>query len=229
MTELEALAKDCIENHTHRLIDNPSKQDIYTREESIYISGYKECERQNKNKIAELEAKNELLEGRTKEFEVQIMGLLIKYEEIYKRFPDLKEAYKTVEQVHNEIAELKATQDRLVERLNEAKYLVDTFLDFESSAQEIGLCISDDIRERADKFLCNYPVKSDNLTKAKKIYVLKKWKVTDLVGYWVNDGITAEMGAAESYLEGDRENRDYDEYDLDVSDLSYNQIFGERK
>ena len=56
MTKLEALAKDCIENHTHRLIDKPSKQDIYTREESIYISGYKECERQNKNKIEQLEA-----------------------------------------------------------------------------------------------------------------------------------------------------------------------------
>ena len=62
-----------------------------------------------------------------------------------------------------------------------------------------------------------------------KVYVLKKWKVTDLVGYWVNDGITAEIDEAESYLEHDRENRDYDEYDLDVSDLSYNQIFGERK
>ena len=59
MTKLEALAKDCIENHTHRLIDKPSEQDIYTREESIYISGYKECERQNKNKIKQLEAQIE--------------------------------------------------------------------------------------------------------------------------------------------------------------------------
>ena len=61
-----------------------------------------------------------------------------------------------------------------------------------------------------------------------KVYVLKKWKVTDLVGYWVNNGVTAEISKAESYLEGDRANRDYDEYDLDVSDLSYNQIFGEK-
>lgn len=37
------------------------------------------------------------------------------------------------------------------------------------------------------------------------------------------------MKQAESYVEHDRENRDYDEYDLDVSNLSYNQIFGERK
>ena len=42
MTELEAKAKDCIENHTHKLVDKPTKQDIYLREESIYISGYKQ-------------------------------------------------------------------------------------------------------------------------------------------------------------------------------------------
>ena len=59
MTELEALARECIENHTHKLIARPTKQDIYTREESIYISGYKECERQNKNRIAELEERIE--------------------------------------------------------------------------------------------------------------------------------------------------------------------------
>lgn len=42
MTELEAKAKDCIENHTHKLVDKPTEQDIYLREESIYISGYKQ-------------------------------------------------------------------------------------------------------------------------------------------------------------------------------------------
>ena len=42
MTELEAKAKDFIENHTHKLVDKPTKQDIYLREESIYISGYKQ-------------------------------------------------------------------------------------------------------------------------------------------------------------------------------------------
>ena len=62
-----------------------------------------------------------------------------------------------------------------------------------------------------------------------KVYVLKKWKITDLVGYWVNDGTVADIDKAENYIEGDRANRDYDEYELDVSDLSYNQIFGERK
>ena len=61
------------------------------------------------------------------------------------------------------------------------------------------------------------------------VYVLKKWKVQDLVGFWLNDGVVATIDEAESYVEHDRENRDYDEYDLDVSDLSYNQIFGERR
>ena len=51
MTKLEALAKDCIENHTHRLVDKPTKQDIYLREESIFIQGY----RQSEKRIAELE------------------------------------------------------------------------------------------------------------------------------------------------------------------------------
>ena len=51
MTKLEALAKDCIENHTHKLVDKPTKQDIYLREESIFIQGY----RQSEKRISELE------------------------------------------------------------------------------------------------------------------------------------------------------------------------------
>lgn len=57
MTKLEALAKDCIENHTHKLVDKPTKQDIYLREESIFIQGYRKSE----ERIAELEAQNEKL------------------------------------------------------------------------------------------------------------------------------------------------------------------------
>ena len=56
MTKLEALAKDCIENHTHKLVDKPTKQDIYLREESIFIQGY----RQSEKRIAELEKEVEL-------------------------------------------------------------------------------------------------------------------------------------------------------------------------
>lgn len=55
MTELEALAKDCIENHTHRLVDKPTKQDIYLREESIFIQGY----RQSEKRIEELKQQTE--------------------------------------------------------------------------------------------------------------------------------------------------------------------------
>lgn len=57
MTKLEALAKDCIENHTHKLVDKPTKQDIYLREESIFIQGY----RQSEERIAELKAQIEKL------------------------------------------------------------------------------------------------------------------------------------------------------------------------
>ena len=60
MTKLESLAKDCIENHTHRLVDKPTKQDIYLREESIFIQGY----RQSEKRIAELEKDVKLLGGR---------------------------------------------------------------------------------------------------------------------------------------------------------------------
>ncbi len=57
MTKLEALAKECIENHTHRLVDKPTKQDIYLREESIFIQGY----RQSEKRITELEEKISIL------------------------------------------------------------------------------------------------------------------------------------------------------------------------
>ena len=57
MTKLEALAKDCIENHTHRLVDKPTKQDIYLREESIFISGYKQGLHEGQPKWHEIESK----------------------------------------------------------------------------------------------------------------------------------------------------------------------------
>lgn len=63
MTELEALAKDCIENHTHRLVDKPTEQDIYLREESIFIQGY----RQSEKKIEELEKENAKLKRENRE------------------------------------------------------------------------------------------------------------------------------------------------------------------
>ena len=56
MTDLEAKARDCIENHTHRLIEHPTKQDVYTREESIYISGYKQRDRELRKLIENMKA-----------------------------------------------------------------------------------------------------------------------------------------------------------------------------
>ena len=60
---------------------------------------------------AELENENALFKGRNEGFEKQIMGLLIKYEEFYKRFPDLKSAMDKAEEVLKENAELKADND----------------------------------------------------------------------------------------------------------------------
>lgn len=81
MTELEALAKDCIENHTHRLVDKPTKQDIYLREESIFIQGY----RQSEKRIAELEAlikeiKSDVNECFGYEYNILVAKLLNKWE-----------------------------------------------------------------------------------------------------------------------------------------------------
>ena len=36
MTKLEALAKACIENHTHKLVDKPTKQESCTRKEDSF-------------------------------------------------------------------------------------------------------------------------------------------------------------------------------------------------
>lgn len=50
---------------------------------------------------------NAILKGRTEEFEKQILGLLYKYESVYKRFPDLKDAMDEAERILKENAELK--------------------------------------------------------------------------------------------------------------------------
>ncbi len=60
------------------------------------------------NGVADLEKENALLKGRNEGFEQQIMGLLIKYEEVYKRFPDLKSAMDKAQTILKENAELKA-------------------------------------------------------------------------------------------------------------------------
>lgn len=71
MTKLEALAKDCIENHTHRLVDKPTKQDFYLREESIFIQGY----RQSEKRIEELEQENAELKDELKDANEKVVHL----------------------------------------------------------------------------------------------------------------------------------------------------------
>lgn len=58
-------------------------------------------------RIADLEKENELLKGRQKGFEEQILGLLSKYYDFYDRFPDMQEAMKQAQNMLKENAELK--------------------------------------------------------------------------------------------------------------------------
>lgn len=104
MTELEALAKDCIENHTHKLIDKPTKQDVYLREESIYIQGYKECEKQNKTKIEELQKQIEYYQAREQESGWTRFNEL-SHEEFCELNDFLNVAYEENEDVYKEACE----------------------------------------------------------------------------------------------------------------------------
>ena len=58
-------------------------------------------------KYRQLQKENEVLKGRIEGFEKQILGLLYKYESVYKRFPDLKDAMNKAESILKENAELK--------------------------------------------------------------------------------------------------------------------------
>lgn len=69
-------------------------------------------------RIEELENENALLKGRNEGFEQQIMGLLIKYEEVYKRFPDLKSAMNKAQIILKENAELKKVNAETLSQLN---------------------------------------------------------------------------------------------------------------
>lgn len=122
MTKLEALAKDCIENHTHRLVDKPTKQDIYLREESIFIQGY----RQSEKRITELEStnkkisdechklvdslekkqnKNELLETQNIKLQAEVSRLTIKNAELKADNDARKFAMAMSEKVEKQLRE----------------------------------------------------------------------------------------------------------------------------
>ena len=126
MTKLEALAKDCIENHTHKLVDKPTKQDIYLREESIFIQGY----RQSEKRIAELEYTNKRIsdechklvdsleqkQNHIAALEKHIAELERKLEQTEKDLADYQFNYPTIKKLEKEIAELK---EEIEERLKE--------------------------------------------------------------------------------------------------------------
>lgn len=82
---------------------------------------------------------NALLKSRNEGFEQQIMGLLIKYEEVYKRFPDLKSAMDKAKAILKENAELKELikseheiearkNNNLISRLTTAKEIIKDLL-----------------------------------------------------------------------------------------------------
>lgn len=74
-----------------------------------YLAGAEPREK----RIIELENENELLKNRTKDFFNQILGMLIKYEDIYERFPDLKEARDKAEFILQENTELKEQIEKM--------------------------------------------------------------------------------------------------------------------
>lgn len=119
----------------------------------------------NYPKIKDLEKENALLKGRNKGFEQQVMGLLIKYEEVYKRFPDLKSAMDKAQTILKENAELKEINTHTLSQLNldngeliieneqlrkenaELKEKVD------KATELIGDMYDKDVLERAEQFL----------------------------------------------------------------------------
>lgn len=67
--------------------------------EESYQKGAEHGYHSRDKEVSELENEIALLKAKNKGFENQILGLLIKYEEFYKRFPDLEDARKEVEKL----------------------------------------------------------------------------------------------------------------------------------
>lgn len=90
-----------------------------------------------------------------------VLKLRIENENLRKENAELKETLKTYNgcgdwdndfhtcRVYLQHEELQ----KYIYQLNEAKEIIDNFLDFESSCQERGIYISDEMREKANKFL----------------------------------------------------------------------------
>lgn len=179
MTELEALAKDCIENHTHRLVAKPTKQDIYLREESIFIQGY----RQSEKRIEELEEKlanaDYQLEGRDNE----IVELKKSCDETQELLDKQIEATYKLDKENSELKEQISTKDILIKELQEQKvYWKESSFDWRHKFFKL------DKVKRLIK-------KDEQLTKAKEL--LKDWMQTSKASGCDNINIVTE---AERFL-----------------------------
>ena len=169
MTKLEALAKDCIENHTHRLVDKPTKQDIYLREESIFIQGY----RQSEKKIAELEKENaELKEFYEKEyFEIADRTADEKIKELEKYQTEVtvddyspydentwgmmhEEMFVPKELVRVLLKESYALSEHRNDQLTKAKEIIREFMKYEINEYDGSLEIHfEELKKQAEHFL----------------------------------------------------------------------------
>ena len=147
MTKLEALAKDCIENHTHRLVDKPTKQDIYLREESIFIQGY----RQSEKRIAELEKScDETQELLDKQIEATY--------KLYKENAELKEQQFSLRNERNTfLAQNEQYEKDLIdfnENLTKAKEIIREFMKYEINEYDGSLEIhSEELKKQAEQFI----------------------------------------------------------------------------
>ena len=147
MTKLEALAKDCIENHTHRLVDKPTKQDIYLREESIFIQGY----RQSEKRIAELEKScDETQELLDKQIEATY--------KLYKENAELKKQQFSLRNERNTfLAQNEQYEKDLIdfnENLTKAKEIIREFMKYEINEYDGSLEIHfEELKKQAEQFI----------------------------------------------------------------------------
>ncbi len=121
--------------------------DFDKAKESCYISGYLAGAEPREKRIDELEKEKCELLG-------IIQGKDTAIQDLQKENAELKESadfweghYWILNDVYVEVA--TKNDNKLIE----AKEIIDTFLDFESSCQERGIYISDEMREKANKFL----------------------------------------------------------------------------
>lgn len=141
-------------------------------EDSDIIQAIIDTSEPREKRIVELENENALFKGRNEGFEKQIMGLLIKYEEFYKRFPDLKSAMDKAEEVLKENAELKEKNNNLV-----------------ASSKTI-ISLSDEIETRTMK----------QLTKAEEIIRTLYFIIQGRIDYEDNIQIKDSMDLAKAFL-----------------------------